>query len=249
MGVDTRLLGKPPDFHGEHERWRDWAVVFRGYAGAAVPGLGELMPWAAAHMAPVLNATLAGSQSAASWQLYWMLLMLLNDGPLHILLNAGDGEGLEGWRNLHERYEPRVRMRYAAQLMAIMSFSFAGDLVERVGAWEREIGHYERASNKGLDDEVRIGVFLLRLPDGPVKTHLLLRVDRLQAWTDFRDEVVAITRAMSAAQTVPSPMDIGAVADEDGDGEYDIDALGAKGKGRGKGTKGGGKGGKAARPA
>ena len=60
MGVDTRLLGKPPDFHGEHERWRDWAVVFRGYAGAAVPGLGELMPWAAAHVSPVLNATLAG---------------------------------------------------------------------------------------------------------------------------------------------------------------------------------------------
>ncbi len=32
-GVDTRLLGKPQEFHGERERWRDWSAVFRGYAG------------------------------------------------------------------------------------------------------------------------------------------------------------------------------------------------------------------------
>ena len=38
-----------------------------------------------------------------------------------------------------------------------------------------------------------------------------MRVGELKKWTDFRDEVVAISRAIAAAQTQPTPMDIGAV--------------------------------------
>ena len=45
---------------------------------------------------------------------------------------------------------------------------------------------------------------------------------------------------MVAAQTVPSPRDIGAVVGEEGGhDDYDIDSLGLKGKGRGKTGKGG----------
>ena len=38
-----------------------------------------------------------------------------------------------------------------------------------------------------------------------------MRVDKLKKWTDFRDEVVAISRAIAVAQSQPTPMDIGAV--------------------------------------
>ena len=38
-----------------------------------------------------------------------------------------------------------------------------------------------------------------------------MRVDKLKKWTDFRDEVVAISRPIAVAQTQPTPMDIGAV--------------------------------------
>ena len=38
-----------------------------------------------------------------------------------------------------------------------------------------------------------------------------MRVDKLKKWTDFRDEVVAISRAIAFAQSEPTPMDIGAV--------------------------------------
>ena len=55
-----------------------------------------------------------------------------------------------------------------------------------------------------------------------------MRVDTLKKWTDFRCEVVAISRAISTAQTQPTPMDIGAVG------------KGTTSKG-GKGAKGGGK--------
>ena len=84
-----------------------------------------------------------------------------------------------------------------------------------------------RPSESQLANE-KIGAFLLRSPESQMKTHLLMRVDTLKKWTDFRGEVVAISRAISAAQAQPTAMDTGAVG------------KGKSGK-NGKGTKGGGK--------
>ena len=36
VGVHTRLPGKPGEFLGTQDAWRDWSAVFWGYAGAAV---------------------------------------------------------------------------------------------------------------------------------------------------------------------------------------------------------------------
>ena len=55
-----------------------------------------------------------------------------------------------------------------------------------------------------------------------------MHVDKLKKWTDFRDEVVAISRSIACPQTQPTPMNIGAVGKE------------ISGKG-GKGSKGAGK--------
>ena len=56
-----------------------------------------------------------------------------------------------------------------------------GDTTERITAWEREIATCERDSSKFLDDEIKIGTLLLRLPEAQVKTHLLMRVDTLNS--------------------------------------------------------------------
>ena len=47
VGAETRLLGKPSDFSGAQDAWRDWSAVFRRYAGAAAPRLQKLMTEAA----------------------------------------------------------------------------------------------------------------------------------------------------------------------------------------------------------
>ena len=52
-----------------------------------------------------------------------------------------------------------------------------------------------------------------------------MRVGKLKKWTDFRDEVVAISRAIAGAQKQPTPMDIGTVGKE---------KSGKGGKGAGK---------------
>ena len=151
--------------------------------------------------------------------------MICTVAALNIVFLAGDSKGLEASRRLTGQYEPKMRTRFARQLVSILSFSFQGDTTERITAWEREMATYERDSGKILDDEIKVGAVSLILPESQLQTELLMRVDKLRKWTDFRDEVVAISRATAVAQAQPTPVDIGAV-----------------GKGKsGKGGKGGAK--------
>ena len=131
VGVDTRLLRKPSDFSGAQDAWRDWSTVFKGYAGAAIPRLQKLMDDAAKAVAPIPNGTiLKENDRAASTQLYWVMLMICKCAALNIVVLAGDSEGLEAWRQLTEKYEPKMRTRFSGQLMSILSFSFQGDTTE-----------------------------------------------------------------------------------------------------------------------
>ena len=230
VGVDTRLLGKPSDFSGAQDAWRDWSTVFKGYAGAAIPRLQKLMDDAANAVEPTPHATIVDDEDrAASAQLCWMMLMICKGAPLNIVFLAGDSEDHESWRQLTEKYEPKMRTRFAGQLMSILSYSFQGDTTERITAWEREIATNQRDSGKILDDEIKVGAVLLRLPESQLKNHLMMmRVHKLKKWSDFRDQVVATSRSIAVAQSQPTPMDIGAVG------------KGKSGKG-GKGSKGAGK--------
>ena len=158
-----------------------------------------------------------------------MMLMICKSAALNTVFLAGDSEGLEAWRQVTEKHEPKMRKRFAGQLISILSCSHS-KVTQLSGSppWEREIATYERDSGKILDDEIKVGAVLLRLPESQLKTHLLMRVDTLKKWIDFRDEVVAISRAIAVAQSQPTPMDIGAAG------------KGKSGKG-GKGSKGAGK--------
>ena len=87
--------------------------------------------------APVPNVTILEEEDrAASAQLYWMMPMICEGAALNIVFLAGDNEGLEAWRQLTEKYEPKMRTRFAGQLMSILSFSLQGDTAERITAWE-----------------------------------------------------------------------------------------------------------------
>jgi hypothetical protein len=100
VGVDTRLLGKPHDISGKIDDWRDWSVVFEGYAAAAVPGVEAGMNRAVEANAIVFHATLEAHTVRVSQQLYWMLLMLCKNTALQIVVGAGRGNGFEAWKLL-----------------------------------------------------------------------------------------------------------------------------------------------------
>ena len=117
---------------------------------------------AAKATAPVPNVAILDEEDrAVSAQFHWMMLMICKDAALNIVFLAGDNEGLEAWRQLTEKYEPKMRTRFAGQLMSILSFSLQGDTAEQITSWERKIATNERDSGKVSDDEIKIGTFLL----------------------------------------------------------------------------------------
>ena len=107
--------------------------------------------------------------------------------------------------------------------MSILSFSLQGDTTERITAWEREIATNERGSGKILDEPF-LGGILSNIPahtfsivrrkcvldaalGATVQLHRGFLIAMLKKWTNFRDEVVAISRAIAVAQTQPTPME------------------------------------------
>ncbi|CAK0899647.1 unnamed protein product, partial [Prorocentrum cordatum] len=237
--IDTRVLGKPSDFNGEPGAWRDWSTVFRAYASACEPALKDAMDRAEHADAPVLNATLPDDQVRLSSQLYYMLVMLNKGLSLDRIVSTGVNEGLEAWRTLVTFHEPQSRTRAAGLLQELLSWDFEGDVPSKLTAFDRSAKRYEQAVCAELPDEIKIGMLVRSLKEGPLRHHLLLYSQRLNTWELVKAEVENLRRARIATTAStgagPTPMDIDSLARQ-------LAALGFKG---GKGGNGKGRNGKA----
>ena len=255
LGVDTRLLGKPPNFDGAEAKWTDWSVVTRAYCAITHPQLGALMAQVESTAVDIPLGGLDGANADACRQLYYILLMLCQGTALNIIVNAGELQGCIAWRRLHQRYEPKAKTRFAGQMLELLSWSFDGDLQGRLELFERHLARFENDSKEKMSDPIKIGIVLRQLTEGPLKQHLLMQSERLQLWPDFRDEIVNIRRAQASLHM---PMDIGALnkGGKGGKGASPStvcwtcgktghrasDCRGGGGAGRGKGKARGGKG-------
>eukprot|EP00971_Amphidinium_carterae_P203274 4033975-Amphidinium_carterae.1 len=225
--IDTKLLGKPEQFSGTN--WKDWSVVMRSYAAVSVPLLRSLMERAHYSEDDLRNIVRADEETAASNQLSYMLIMTCRDAPLTRVINAGEGQGLLAWRALCRHYEPASAAREASLLLEILSFPLSGDVQLKLEEFERLIAKYEATAKDKLTDGLRIGVICRSLPEGPLKQHVLLNLDRLDMYGKVRTEIVSVLRAQHAASTGVTPMELGAFMSGHGAGQE------GKGKSKGKG--------------
>ena len=95
-GIDTKLLGKHSDFHGEGELWLEWSTVFRGYAGAAVSYMDGLLVFVEKDDENSFsNVTLNPDLAVASRQLSWMLRCFCKYFAFRLVMTAPRSEGAE----------------------------------------------------------------------------------------------------------------------------------------------------------
>ena len=227
--IDTRLLGKPAHFDGQ-KGWKDWSVVMRSYMSAVTRNAPDYMKHAELSDTPVLNATLSHEQAKFSSQLYYVLVMTCKAQALDKVINAGQGEGLEAWKQLVAHHEPVTTTRHAGMLLELFSFNLEGDTLSRLEAFERDIRRYTQSSGEEFWDNIRLGVVLRNLPKGSLREHLILNADRFKTWGSLRDEISNIVRAQATAQSRPSPMDMDSMVR---DMQTQLNAI-TKGKGKGK---------------
>ena len=97
-----------------------------------------------------------------------MLVMLCRGTALTRVVIAGAQEGLEAWRCLVLHDESTSLTRSAGLLQELlMNFSFEGETVSRMAQFDRD--RCQKASGETFPENVRTGVPLRMLPDGPLK--------------------------------------------------------------------------------
>eukprot|EP00929_Paragymnodinium_shiwhaense_P111971 TRINITY_DN8021_c0_g1_i4.p1 TRINITY_DN8021_c0_g1~~TRINITY_DN8021_c0_g1_i4.p1 ORF type:complete len:1618 (+),score=271.11 TRINITY_DN8021_c0_g1_i4:701-5554(+) len=234
--IETQVLGKPGSFDGDVTKLPDWSFKFRSYMCAVDSRYTEMFEHVETSLVPTLNAVLEEKDVRMSTQLYHVLVMLCSGAALDKVHNVGQSEGFEAWRQFSLQWQPRVVTRFVGLLMQILSFSFDGELVAKVAAFERLVRDYQVQSQKTIDDDIKLGVVLINMKDAKMKEHMIRNATRLDTWEKVKTEIVEIARTQEYINSMPVPMQLDAFPRRDkGKGK---DKGKGNGKGKGKDTKG-----------
>ena len=204
--MGTRLLGKPESFDGG-TGWKDCNVVRRALRVLALRRWVYCLERTERSAGPMLNATLTQSEASCSTRLYYMLVMLCKGTALTRVVNAGAQEGLKAWRCLFLHYEPTSLTRSAGLLQELLNFSFEGETAARMAQSSTATSTATRKQAARRSQNIRIGVALRMLPDGPM---LVLNSARLTTWVTLKAEIDSVRRAQAVASSAPQPMDLSA---------------------------------------
>eukprot|EP00971_Amphidinium_carterae_P104016 2059882-Amphidinium_carterae.1 len=118
----------------------------------------------------------------------------------------------------------------SGQQLEVINFDFQGEPQERIAAFDRIVSRYEMVAGETINGKVKIGLILKQLPEGGLKQHLVLNLERWDTYEKLRSEVENISRAQVASQHSTIPMDLHALNPTKGSSGL---------KGAGKGDKGG----------
>ena len=178
--VDTKLLTKPNVYSGEHdgkERWATWSFKMKAYCAAMAPRPGELMGTASTQDVEIRQDAITPSDAAHSTNWYYILSVLTDAEALDIVHNSPVSNGLEVWRRMVARWEPKVPSRFRGMLQAILfpKWDIPGsNVTQLLTAWEPQVQDDEKLSDDKISDAIQLGVVLHHLQDTFSSEHLLL---------------------------------------------------------------------------
>ena len=182
--LEKRLL-RAVRCSGEHEgkeRWTTWSSKMSAYCASMAPRLGELMGTSSTQDVETRQDALTPSDAAHSTNLYYILSLLTDAEALNIVQNSLVSNGLEVWRRMVTRWDPKVPSRFPGVLQATLvpQWDIPGsDVAQLLTAWEKQIQDYEQQSGDKISDAIKLGVVLHHLPDASLRAHLLLNSRRV----------------------------------------------------------------------
>ena len=222
-------------FSGDDNTWGDWSFKLRSCVSVVDLQLGGMMEEAelAAHAnAWVPSAPVNQDMDA---QVRYLLAMLTRGPALQSIWQHPSG--VQAFRDLPRRYNPRSQARSLAQLHELIHFDFGQEpagVTDRLVVFERLVGEDETSRGEVLGVQVNCAVLLERL-----RTHLLLTCGSRPDYVTVRQTVGSYSVARRSWQPSHStsmreaPMEIDAVYGDKGKkGKH---AKGKKGKDKGKG--------------
>ena len=96
--------------------------------------------------------------------------------------------------------------------MELLKFPFHGDVLAQLGGFERAINDW--TTSETCSDRSRCGIVTTNLSPGPLRDHMIMHVERLATWANFRQELEQFVRVQQLGLYGSGPMELGGVGDE-----------------------------------
>ena len=191
----------PPKFTGREDDWRMFGLKMRSFYGNYLDGqMGEWMDNVREHREQDCRVDALGVEARKPAEMLYQGLVAFCEGDAFTIVeNAGEGEGLEAWRSLYQRYDVQTRQSRVSQLMRLLDTEVKGDdVLNSLAKFERDWQRWESKAQKDWDElvnDLKIGVVLKGLEPGPMKTQLLLESEKCASYEKFRSQVETVARA------------------------------------------------------
>ena len=238
-GLDERRFRDVGKFTGEDSAWSEWSLKFRTTVKELDAGL-----FAALDLAgkldteitrdDVLEITSTDRPEEKSAMLYNRLIHLLGGPALTLHQSVAEENGLEVWRLLCKRYDPKTTMRNLQLWLKVTNPGKAKrgrDFLLQVNWWENQLNVLKRDYGQEVPEECRVGLLIRMAPD-ELQGTILEHADRLKEYRHIKDKMVMLLDARERLKD-PNAMDVGyAGAENRCDDEYDDEAddIGAVGR-------------------
>ena len=227
--VDKRSLHiKPCKYKGNENEWATWRFVFRNFIMLVASDLIVYMDHAEELEEEIDADALGEIAKTAASRIYAILAQFLEGPPLRQLMLVKKSNGLEAWRLLRQRYEPRSGQRSLGALQAVLNSKFEGkDFAADINEWEALVEVYEKAAGEELGDSMRIALVVGKVPHN-IQNFVLGLTPPVKTYRELKDAINAWLQGQRKWQTFAGPACVNPEA-------MDVGFIKGKSKGKGKG--------------
>ncbi len=191
----------PNKFSGKEEEWRMFSLKMRSFYGNYLEGqMGEWMDCVRDNRERDCRVEALGSEARKPAEmLYQGLVSFCEGNAFTIVENAGEGEGLEAWRRLYQRYDIQTRQSRVSQLMRLLGTEVdMDDALNNKAQFERDWQRWESRLKKDFNElmnDLKIGILLKGMSESTAKSQLLLESEKCDTYDVFSDKFESIVRA------------------------------------------------------
>ena len=228
--VDKRSLHiKPCKYKGNENEWATWRFVFRNFLTLVESDLIVYMDQVEEMDEELSIDTLAEGAKASATRVYAILSQFLEGPPLRQLMLVKKSNGLEAWRLLCKRYEPRSGQRSLGALQAVLNSKFEGkDFAADINEWEALVEVYEKAAGEELGDSMRIALVVGKVTHN-IQNFVLGLTPPVKTYRELKEAINTWLQGQRKWQTYAGPASVNPDA-------MDIGFIKGKNKGKCKGN-------------
>ena len=237
LSLNERRFRDVGKFSGDEGTWSEWSLKFRATIKECDVALFQALELAGESEIEVTKAHVESISMdrplEKSAMLYNRLIHLLGGPALMLHQSVVEENGLEAWRLLRKRYDPKTTLRNLQLWLKIMNpgkVKKSQDFLVQVNRWESWVNTLKRDYQQDVAETARVGLLIMMAPD-ELQGTILEHADRLQNYVQVKEKMVMLLDARCRLHD-PNAMDVGYAGEdshcwsESGMENQDIGAVG-----------------------